>query len=77
MLDNIIHDMIVIRRNGTEITLKGRRIHGLRRAERQALISAHIAELTAFDERIDVEVVPTTQYLGAGDYAPVVMIRVH
>ena len=76
MLDVFIPDMVTIRRNETELILKGKRTRGLRRAERLALIGAHIAELAMFDARIDAEVVPTTQYLGSGAYAPVVMVRI-
>ena len=76
MFNVFIPDMVTIRRNETELILKGKRTRGLRRAERLALIGAHTVELMAFDMRIDVEVTPTTQYLGAGCYAPVVMVRI-
>ena len=76
MFDVVIPGMIIIRKNTTEIILKGRRTRGRRCAERLALVGAHTAELALFDARIDAEVVPTTQYLGSGTYAPVVMVRI-
>ena len=53
---------------------KGRRVHGLRSAMRRALVAAHAAELAAFDAAAYIEVIPATQYLGAGDYAPMVTV---
>ena len=76
MFDVVIPGMIIIRKNTTEIILKGRRTRGSRCAERLALVGAHIAELALFDAGVDAEVVPTTQYLGSGAYAPVVMVRI-
>lgn len=55
-----------------DATFKGRKVHGLRSAQRLALVVAHAAELAAFDAGAYVTVIPGTQYLGSGDYAPVV-----
>ena len=76
MFDVVIPGMIIIRKNTTEIILKGRSTRGRRCAERLALVGSHIAELALFDAGVDAEVVPTTQYLGSGAYAPVVMVRI-
>lgn len=57
-----------------DVIFKGRRVHGLRSAQRRALVVAHAAELAAFDAGAYITIVPGTQYLGAGDYAPVVTV---
>ena len=57
-----------------EITFEGDRVHGLRSAQRRAIVAAHAAELEAFDACRYVTIVPGTRYLGAGDYAPIVTV---
>ena len=65
-------DMSPIHAGLADVTFRGRRVHGLRSAQRRALVVAHAAELAAFDTGAYVTITPGTQYLGAGDYAPVV-----
>ena len=58
----------------SDVIFKGRRVHGMRSAQRRALVVAHAAELAAFDADAYVTLTPGTEYLGEGDYAPVVIV---
>ena len=57
-----------------DVIFEGRREHGLRSAQRRALVCAHAADLTAFDAGEYATVVPGTRYLGEGYYVPVVTV---